>query len=251
MTEPYRPRDPNAPRPKAPKPAAPAGRKNRWGCGIIVAPLAVLAFWGLLNTKHWHPSDEAWPVQGIDVSHHQAEIEWGALEAQGVDFAYIKATEGGISSIRGSRKTGAGGRGRHPPRAYHFFTLCRSGTEQAANFIANVPADAGALPPVVDLEYMGNCSERPKIADFAKELKAYLGAVEAHYGQPATLYLTEEFDTAYAVSSTFDRELWLRSLGVEPDYGARDWTIWEVSNFRQLDGIHGRVDWNVMRAPAE
>lgn len=32
--------------------------------------------------------------QGIDVSHYQGSINWGTVAADGVAFAYIKATEG-------------------------------------------------------------------------------------------------------------------------------------------------------------
>ncbi|MBW2706938.1 MAG: lysozyme, partial [Deltaproteobacteria bacterium] len=31
----------------------------------------------------------------IDVSHHQGKIDWQKLRRAGIDFAYIKATEGG------------------------------------------------------------------------------------------------------------------------------------------------------------
>ena len=33
-------------------------------------------------------------IQGVDVSHHQGAIDWRALAADNVAFAYIKATEG-------------------------------------------------------------------------------------------------------------------------------------------------------------
>lgn len=228
------------------------GRPNGLGCGILVAPVLALAGFVVLGAKAWHPSDAAFPEQGIDVSHHQGTIDWAALPAQGVDFAYIKATEGGdhvdreflrnwLTSADAGVKRGA----------YHFFTLCRSGAEQAANFIANVPVDAAALPPAVDLEFLGNCSERPKMTDVNAEVAAFLGLIEAHYGRPAVIYLTEEFDEAYGVSSRFDRPLWLRSLVLEPDFGARPWALWQASNFRRLDGIEGRVDWNVARPDAD
>ena len=32
--------------------------------------------------------------QGVDVSHYQGSIDWNAMAANGVSFAYIKATEG-------------------------------------------------------------------------------------------------------------------------------------------------------------
>ena len=215
------------------------------GAGAVLL-VALAAAW--IVAPRWHPSDSAYPRQGIDVSHHQGAIDWTLLAAQGVDFAYIKATEGGDHRDRLFAANWAAARGAGIARgAYHFFTLCRPGAEQAANFIAAVPNDPDALPPAVDLEYLGNCAGRPGVEGFHAELAAFIRAVEAHYGKPVLLYLTEEFDETYRVSERVRRPLWLRSLVLEPGFGARPWTIWQVSNFRRLDGIEGRVDWNVMR----
>lgn len=226
-------------------------RRGRWliAGGALLTLLAGGALFLWQYAPHWHPSDSDYPTQGIDVSHHQGRIDWSRLPAQGVDFAFIKATEGGdfrdtrfAQNWRASRAAGIR-RG-----AYHFFTLCRPGADQAANFIAAVPAEPDALPPAVDLEYMGNCENgRLSVEAFHAELATFLARVEAHYGQRAILYLTEEFDTAFQVSARVDRPLWLRSLATEPDFGARPWTYWQVSNIRWLDGISGPVDWNVAR----
>jgi len=222
---------------------------TRWriavGLLLLVAAVGV-ALW--LYAPHWHPSDAAYPDQGIDVSHHQGPIDWAALPAQGVDFAYIKASEGGDHRDRRFAENWAGAEAAGIRRgAYHFFTLCRPGADQAANFIAAVPLDPRALPPAVDLEYMGNCARPLGVEAFHAELAAFIRAVEAHYRRPVLLYLTAEFDEAYRVSARVDRPLWLRRLGFEPRFGARPWTLWQVSNSRRLDGISGRVDWNVAR----
>lgn len=218
---------------------------------ILLATLVLLVALGaglLLYAPHWHPSDRTYRQQGIDVSHHQGAIDWAALPAQGVDFAYIKASEGGDFRDRRFAENWAGARAAGIRRgAYHFFTLCRSGAEQAANFIAAVPAEADALPPAVDLEYMGNCDRPLSVDAFHAELSAYLRLIEAHYRKPALLYLTAEFDEAYQVSARVNRPLWLRSLVIRPRFGAHPWHVWQVSNFRRLRGIDGRVDWNVAR----
>lgn len=213
---------------------------------VALTPFAVLAFAAPNLAGRWHPSDATYPHQGIDVSNHQGVIDWKALPGQGVDFAYIKATEGGDFTDKAFMRNWQGAAAAGIERgAYHFFTLCRPGAEQAAHFIASVPVDARALPPAVDLEYLGNCGGRPKVADLHKELGDFLAAVEAHYGKRAVLYLTEEFDRAYRITSTYDRPLWLRSIVLEPDFGGQKWRIWQASNFRRLRGIAGRVDWNV------
>ncbi|ARS25967.1 GH25 family lysozyme [Sphingomonas sp. KC8] len=186
--------------------------------------------------------------QGIDVSHHQGRIDWRKLPRQGVHFAYIKATEGGDHRDRLFAANWAGAKQAGVARgAYHYFTLCRTGAAQAANFIAVVPVDTAALPPAVDLEFLGNCPKRPTSDAFHAELATFLRLIEARYRQPVVLYLTAEFDRAYQVSARVNRPLWLRSLGTEPTFGGRPWHMWQVSHSRRLNGIATPVDWNVMR----
>ena len=225
-------------------------RTARWIRRLLVVAAILAAVAAILwrYAQGWHPSERRYPVQGIDVSHHQGPIDWRRLPGQGVDFAYIKATEGGDFRDRRFDENWAAARAAGVARgAYHFFTLCRSGAEQAANFIAAVPAEPDALSMAVDLEYFGNCSSRLSREAFHVELAAFIRLVEARYRKPVLLYLTEEFDRAYGVSARVRRPLWLRSLIREPGFGGRPWRVWQVSNFRRLEGIDGRVDWNVAR----
>jgi lysozyme len=214
--------------------------------GAFVAIVVIALLWA----PRWTPSRSAYPVQGIDVSNHQGAIDWSRLPGQGVDFAYIKASEGGdFRDKRFLQNWAAAGRAGIRRGAYHFFTLCRSGADQATNFLAAVPHDPAALPPAVDLEFLGNCRSATRMTPttLRRELQTFLVLVESRTGKPTLLYLTQEFDDAYQVSATFDRPLWLRRIIFEPRFGARPWTLWQASNFRRLDGIEGRVDWNVAR----
>jgi lysozyme len=217
---------------------------------MAVTVLVVMVAGALLLAPRWTPSRTAFPVQGIDVSGHQGSIDWGKLRSQGVDFAYIKATEGGdFQDKRFHTNWNGAGHAGIRRGAYHFFTLCRSGADQAANFLATVPRDPSALPPAVDLEFLGNCrtANRTSPAQLRQELQSFLAQVEAQTGKTALLYMTKEFDDAYGVTRTFDRPLWLRRIILKPNFGARPWTLWQASNFRRLDGISGRVDWNVAK----
>jgi lysozyme len=134
--------------------------------------------------------------------------------------------------------------------AYHFFTLCRLASDQATNFIATVPREAGALPPVIDLEFGGNCEARPQREVVVAEIASFIKMVEAHSEAPVTLYLTREFDDYYHISDGVDRPLWLRRVLFPPDYGTRPWIMWQANPRRRVDGIQGPVDWNVVRSNA-
>src|SRR3546814_10959451 len=60
---------------------------------------------------------------GIDVSHHQGAIDWARVAADGVEFAYLKATEGGgfsnprfVSNASAAEAAGIGvGASHHQP----------------------------------------------------------------------------------------------------------------------------------------
>lgn len=218
-------------------------RMTVWLLGFALLGGALLYF-----AMQWRPNPSAYPVQGIDVSHHQGEIAWPSVAADSVDFAYIKATEGG--DFRDPRFaenwTGASAAGLRRG-AYHFFTLCRLASDQASNFIATVPRDPQALPAAVDLEFGGNCAERPSRSVLLAELKMFIAEVEAHTGKPVLIYTTREFEEYYQLTAAIDRPLWLRRIAFPPDFGARPWVMWQASNFRSVDGISGRVDWNVVR----
>src|SRR4029078_7609421 len=173
---------------------------------ILLASVAIFAAACPPTAGHGlRPSERRYPYQGIDVSHHQGHIAWTKLPRQGVDFAYIKATEG---ADHVDRRSWTNWRAAHRAGihrgAYHFFRLCGSGRAQAANFVRTVPFDAAALAPAIDLEFPGNCSRRPSRAEVHKELGDFLRIVEARYGKRAVLYLTRRFDNHYRMSTAFD-----------------------------------------------
>jgi lysozyme len=223
--------------------------KRRMGfAALALGALAALAGGIYAYALQWRPSPASYPLQGVDVSHHQGEIHWPSIKAAGADFAYIKATEGGThrDTRFGENWVGAQDAGlRHG--AYHYYTLCRPAAEQATNFIATVPREAEALPPAVDLEFGGNCAARPDRETLVGELKIFLEMIEAHAGKPAILYVTREFEDEYAVSRAIDRTLWLRRLFLAPNYGERPWVMWQASSIRRIEGVEGPIDWNVVR----
>jgi lysozyme len=187
-------------------------------------------------------------VIGVDVSHHQGTIDWRTLAADGIAFAYIKATEGGNFRDTSFALNWSGAASVGLPRgAYHFFTLCKSGADQAQNFIATVPLDPQALPPVVDAESMGPCSSGTPIADVPRELEAFLAALTAHYGRRPLIYTTAEFHDAYLQGQFPSDRFWIRSLVLPPLWRYRQWILWQYHNRGQRRGVKGPVDLNAFR----
>lgn len=208
---------------------------------VLAAAVALAAWWWF---REYRPDRDRYPIRGIDVSHHQGSIDWSKVGGDDVAFAYLKATEGGdfrdrafARNWREARDTGIA------VGAYHFFTFCRPGADQAANFLAIVPVEADALPPAVDLEFGGNCGRTPDGATMRRELDAFLNPVERTYGKPALLYVTPEFLDVYRTQLPV-RALWRRSILRKPD-GTAPWRVWQYHNRGRVDGIAGPVDLNV------
>ena len=57
-------------------------------CILICACL----YFGIIHINH--PELKGYKVKGVDVSSYQGDIDWDVLSSQGIEFAYIKATEG-------------------------------------------------------------------------------------------------------------------------------------------------------------
>ena len=115
------------------------------GLGIVGAGLAFYYF-------NYSPDRTIHPLRGIDVSHHQGVVDWGKVAKSDVAFVILKATEGGdyVDDTFARNLAGAKAAGL-VVGAYHFFTFCRPGAEQAKV----VPRDRPMLPPAVDIEFVG------------------------------------------------------------------------------------------------
>ncbi|MDB5529473.1 MAG: glycoside hydrolase family 25 [Devosia sp.] len=219
------------------------------GAGAVLLVGIVVLGAGWLYFVNYSPDRARYPVRGIDVSHHQGAIDWPLVAADDVSFVIIKATEGGdyvderfAENLRDARAAGL------TVGAYHYFTLCRPGAEQAANFLATVPRDQDLLPPVVDLEYEGNCDADRSPEAVRAELDAFLAPVEAAFGQQAVFYITYGFFDDYAKYLP-RRPLWTRWIAWHP--ADENWLLWQYHNAGRVNGIDGDVDLNVLQGGRE
>ena len=194
----------------------------------------------------WEPDRDLYPVRGIDVSHHQGPIDWMRVAEDDVAFVYMKASEGEDFQDRAfaANWRGAGDAGL-ARGAYHFFSLCKPGATQAENLLAVLPVDDVMLPPVLDLEFEGNCSRRPPVEALLKEIVAFVETVEKASGRSVMIYAPEESYRAYLSGRGLSRRLWARSLWRSPGY-ANSWDVWQYHQRGDVNGVEGDVDLNVL-----
>lgn len=222
---------------------------------LIVFCLPVI----MVTTKRWNMNSfiaKHYPVQGIDVSHYQGEIDWKVLETQGIDFVFIKSTEGSShvdecfsDNWKEAEQT------ELLVGAYHFFSFDSAGATQAEHFIHTVGDLSGKLMPVVDVEYYGGKRNNPPGKDAVIcGLREMLERLEAEYQVKPAIYTTYSVYKRYIEGSFTEYPLWIRSVYVPPGPSAADWTFWQYTDTAVLKGYKGPetyMDRNVFRGTKE
>lgn len=220
--------------------------------GIITTTIAgisgILFNFGLIYVND--PDRQRFPIRGIDISNHQKQIDWAKFDQSQINFVLIKATEGGDfkdplfeNNWRNVRQKGA------ITGAYHFFTFCKSGREQAQNYIETVPRSKQSLPPVIDLEFSGNCKSIPTPVTLDKELNTFMAIVEKYYHKNPILYVTYEFYDRYLQHKYPNNSIWISdfySFNKLPTLSdSKHWLFWQYSERGRIAGISTLVDLNV------
>ena len=221
---------------------------------VAVTALMLLRWRGLILLSHEAAPDQ-WEVFGVDVSSYQGEVDWSVLAEQGVEFAFIKATEGSTLQDRQFRSNWEGAQAAGVrPGAYHFLSYDSPGETQAENFIDQVPVTQGALPPVVDIEFYGSYLEDlPEKEHVHAILDPLLERLEEHYGVKPILYVTYRSYYRYLAGEGYgDYPIWCSSLTVFPLMPR--WDFWQYSHTARLDGYTGsqqQIDLNIFRGSRE
>lgn len=189
-------------------------------------------------------------VHGIDVSHYQQHIDWERVADHGLDFAFVKATEG--VSLRDSlfctnwseMKTAGIRRG-----AYHFFRPSYSAHEQADHFIHMVEMGTGDLAPVLDVEVLDGVSR----IELLKGMYIWLFRIEIAYGIKPIIYTNQTFYNRHLAGHFEDYPIWIARYNVWPPRmrGEAQWHFWQYGDRGRVPGIKGNVDVNVFRGTEE
>ncbi|MBR5364929.1 MAG: glycoside hydrolase family 25 [Clostridia bacterium] len=224
--------------------------KKLWKALLIVVIILLAAFltvFALAKAKiillnRWFV-DEKRSTIGVDLSAYQADVDMGALKAQGVAFAYIKATEG--SSHQDKRfpenwKNAA--EAGLLSGAYHFFSYDSPGATQAENYIGAVGEDlTGKLLPAVVVDYYGDKEKNPPLKeDVVRELSVFIDALETQYGVKPMIYTRSDIYEKY-LEGTFDSHpYWISSLYTPLKWNYHgDWYLWHYLNRGILEGYEG------------
>jgi lysozyme len=229
------------------------------GCLALLAAAPALLAQMVAAAPRASAQEPALWARGIDVSNYQHQddkpIDWPAVRASGVEFAFIKATEGRVGCRGESYTNGwlkrdwdeAGAAGIYRG-AYHF---ARPGGPEVAiaeaqHFAAAVGPMNGPLdlPPVLDLET--SCGLPP--AQLSVYVRTWVDEVTKLTGRSPIIYTGYyNWKDRMADDASFGHlPLWVATYGPRPLvppawYG---WMFWQHTDKATVPGIEGNVDMN-------
>jgi GH25 family lysozyme M1 (1,4-beta-N-acetylmuramidase) len=198
---------------------------------------------------------EATTTPGIDVSHYQGTINWTSVRNAGIQWAYIKATEG--TSYKDSAFNT-----NYPNAyyagvirgAYHFARPDISSGATQADFFANNggawSADNRTLPGALDIEYnpYGSTCYGLSQSSMVSWISAFLNRYHYRTGRWAVIYSTTNWWSTctgnYGGFASHD-PLWIARYSSSPGTlpnGWSFWTMWQYTSSGSVSGISGSVD---------
>ncbi|MDY7989743.1 GH25 family lysozyme [Paenibacillus polymyxa] len=190
-------------------------------------------------------------ARGIDVSRYQGKIDWKAVKADGISFAFVKASQGQryvdptfITNAKGAKGAGV------LLGSYHFLDATSVDAAKAeARHFAEVLEQVGGgksldLPPVMD--YENNPGNLSKTLISAVAL-AFLLELERLTGRKPIIYTGNAFAANFN-ASLGGYPLWIARYSdtrVPSDtVTGKRWDIWQYSDSGKVAGIKGNVDMN-------
>jgi lysozyme len=224
-------------------------------------------------------SDATVPQQaGIDVSHFNIDkdgqkitIKWDEVAKAGIDFVYIKASQGRTLKDPEFEANWAGAKAQQlPAGAYHFLSALSDPAAQA-RFFLSVYADRSArdLAPVVDVEWDYTNPKYTKTdkvdrweqktpAQIVAAVDTWLRAVASATGKTPIIYTNKTWWDARvgAAGATLGATypVWLAdyTVGIDAPAPIDGFTtvMWQTTDKGTVAGVNGNVDLSVSLAPA-
>ncbi|MEM7103626.1 MAG: GH25 family lysozyme [Bacteroidota bacterium] len=197
---------------------------------------------------------------GIDISHNNGQIEWDKLKSAGIDFVFIKATQGEtfvdpMFSQNGAQATNAG----LPWGAYHFYQANDDPITQANFFLSTlVDAEGASLPVVLDIE-QASVTGNFAVDQLSADLLSFLKTVESGIGLKPIIYTDVNFGNEYLTNPEFaDYPLWIADYAADSDnpslpetWKDKGWLFWQNASDHQVPGVQGNSDHNFFNGDIE
>ncbi len=195
------------------------------------------------------------PVEGIDVSNHNGNIDWKKVAADNKKFTFVLASDGtDFSNPKYSEQYHGAKDAGLIAGAYHFARPDDSdGATQANRFldIMDYKNDGKTLPPVLDLEVdpNGGSCYGMSVDQMHQWTKSFNDTVKQRTGKDPIVYANPSFwKQCMGSTDTFkDHDLWLAAYEVDSPTvpkGFQDWDFWQYTDKGEVAGVAGNTDIN-------
>lgn len=197
-------------------------------------------------------------IPGIDISRYQPEIDWSAVAGSGVQFCFIKATEGGqdVDPLFKEHWDEAAKAGLLRG-AYHFFRPQAPVAAQLDVFTRTLgPLETGDLRPALDFEGASGWTGMPPARRTQLAL-SMLEGVENRLGVTPVVYMSPWFasQNIIALPELARFPIWIAqyTIALAPRVPApwNSWTFWQYTQNGKTPGISGFVDLDRFRGTLE
>jgi lysozyme len=186
-------------------------------------------------------------TQGIDVSYYQGNIDWARVKGSGIEFAFIRLSDGSRFRDPKFQQNWDGAKSAGVIRgAYQFFRPGQDVALQADMMIRAVGSyTPGDLPPVIDVEATSGMSATA----IASRVRTWVDTVKNALHVTPIVYTGKYFwRDEVGGNSTFEgNPLWIAQYtSLCPDIPSpwTRWSFWQNSDKGSVAGVPGKVDTN-------
>lgn len=211
---------------------------------IVVLLMIFSGYWAWKSfiTSPPYIDEKKYPVKGIDISSHNGNVDFKSVKKSGIDFVFIKATEGADFKDKNFSQNYSNARVEGLKiGVYHFFKFDKDGVLQANNLLNTLAFRKPELGIVVDVEREGNDTSIP--LDSINERLATMVDYLNLKGHRVMFYTNKDGYHDYLAETFPGYPLWICSFSNNPFYG--EWTFWQHNHHGKVNGIKGDVDLNV------
>lgn len=218
-------------------------RRITWLFLVVTAIVVFAAFsaynWYIKTPPYVDP--QLYPVRGIDISAHNGMISFEGAKEDGIEFVFIKASEGTDFRDTNFRLNyDKASTADLKIGVYHYFRFDKDGVSQALNLLRTIgdrPLDLGIA---IDVESTGNAKNIP-LDSIRQRLSAMIDYLNLR-GYRVTLYSNRDGYYDYLKNDFRGLPLWICSFRSNPI--EEDWTFWQYYHHGKVKGIKGDVDIN-------
>ena len=188
-------------------------------------------------------------LKGIDVSHHQGEIDWKAVKEDGIDFAIIRCGYG--QDIPGQddkywKENADGCTKNNIPFGVYIYSYAKTPEKavgEAKHVLRLIKGYTLQYPIYLDIEDASLSGLTA--SQHAANAKAFVETIE-EAGYEAGIYSGYNWHTGYLTDPAFDQwDRWVARYNTYCGYN-KDYNMWQYSSKGSVKGINGYVDMDYL-----